>query len=119
MPPRTRWRVYSMHPGDTVLTCRDCGSAFAFSDDERRGFASIGRLHPPSRCAACRAERKSRQVESRTPLVAPRFRELQDVRSTVICSACGASAVVPFAVRPGRSVYCAACYQRRRAESDA
>jgi CxxC-x17-CxxC domain-containing protein len=108
-----------MPPTDPVLTCRDRRGEFGFSDDERRDFATVGRFHAPSRCAACRAERKSRQTESRTPVVAPRFRELQQVRSTVICSSCGASTVVPFAARPGRSVYCSACYQRRRLEGDA
>jgi CxxC-x17-CxxC domain-containing protein len=108
-----------MRPGDPVLSCRDCGDSFAFSDDERRDFAAIGHHHAPSRCSACRAERKSRQAASRTPAVAPRFRELQEVRSTVTCSSCGESTVVPFAARPGRSVYCSACFQRRRLEGDA
>jgi CxxC-x17-CxxC domain-containing protein len=108
-----------MPPTDPVLTCRDCGDEFAFSDDERRDFVTVCRFHAPSRCAACRAERKSRQAESRMPAIAPRFRELQEVRSTVLCSSCGASTVVPFAARPRRSVYCSACYQRRRLEGDA
>jgi CxxC-x17-CxxC domain-containing protein len=108
-----------MQSGDPVPTCRDCGASFAFSDDERREFAAIGHLHTPSRCSACRAERKSRQAASRMPAVAPRFRELQDVRTTVICSSCGESTVVPFAARPGRSVYCSACFLRRRLEGDA
>jgi len=107
-----------MQPSDGVLTCRDCGAVFPFSDKERRDFEAIGRFNAPSRCAACRAERKSRQADSRTPAVAPRFRELQQVRSTVICSSCGESTVVPFAARPGRSVYCSACFQRRRLEGD-
>jgi CxxC-x17-CxxC domain-containing protein len=108
-----------MQPSDAALICRDCGRVFAFTDDERHEFAGMGRFHAPSRCAACRAERKSRQAESRTPVVAPRFRELQQVRSTVICSSCGASTVVPFAARPGRSMYCSACFQRRRLDGDA
>lgn len=113
------WTDCSMQPTDAVLTCRDCGGEFAFSDGERRDFAGMGRFHAPSRCAACRAERRLRQVESRMPVVAPRFRELQEVRSTVVCSSCGESTVVPFAARPGRSVYCSARFQRRRLEGDA
>jgi len=101
------------------MTCRDCGDKFGFTDDERRDFEAMGRFNAPSRCAACRATRKSRQAESRTPAVAPRFRELQQVRSTVICSSCGALTVVPFAVRPGRSVYCSTCFGRRRLEGNA
>jgi CxxC-x17-CxxC domain-containing protein len=107
-----------MQPGDELLICRDCRVVFAFSDDERRDFAAIGYFHPPSRCSTCRADRKSRQAESRTAVVAPRFRDLQEVRTTVICSSCGASTVVPFAARPGRSVYCSACFERRRLEGD-
>jgi CxxC-x17-CxxC domain-containing protein len=105
--------------GDAVLTCRDCGCEFIFSSDERRDFEAMGHFHAPSRCATCRAERKSRQSESRTPVIAPRFRELEQVRTTVICSSCGQSTVVPFAARPGRNVYCSACFQRRRIEGDA
>ena len=108
-----------MQPSEALLTCRDCGEVFSFSDDERDEFAALGRFHPPSRCAACRAERRSRQVESRAPSIAPRFRELQEVRTTVVCSACGASTVVPFAARPGRSVYCSTCFKRRRLDGDA
>jgi CxxC-x17-CxxC domain-containing protein len=108
-----------MQPPDPVLTCRDCGGEFAFSDDERRDFSLIGRFHAPSRCAACRAERKSRQAQARTPVVAPRFRELQQVRTNVICGSCGESTMVPFAARPGRTVYCSACYQRRRRDANA
>ena len=108
----------SMQPIDAVLTCRDCGNEFAFSDDERRDFAAMEHFHTPSRCSACRAARKSRQADNRTPAIAPRFREFQQVRSTVICSSCGASTVVPFAARPGRTVYCSACFEKRRREGN-
>ena len=103
-----------MHPTDGALTCRDCGTSFTFSDDERHAFAALGHLHPPSRCSACRTARKSRQVDSRTVAVGPGFRELRQTQTTVICSACGKSAVVPFAARAGRSVYCSSCFERRR-----
>ena len=108
-----------MRQSEGVLTCRDCAAVFAFSDEERGQFAAMGHFHAPSRCASCRAERKSHQAASRSPAVAPRFRELQQARSTVICSSCGESTVVPFAARPGRNVYCSACFQRRRLEEDA
>jgi CxxC-x17-CxxC domain-containing protein len=104
---------------DAVLSCRDCRGSFTFSDDERRSFAAIGHFHAPSRCSACRAARKTRQTDSGTRTVAPGFRELQQTWTTVICSSCGESAVVPFAARAGRSVYCSACFQRRRLDGDA
>jgi CxxC-x17-CxxC domain-containing protein len=105
-----------MRPTSAVLICRDCGGVFAFSDDERRDFAAMGLFHVPSRCSACRAARKTRQVESGVRVVAPGFRELKQIRTTVACSSCGESTVVPFAAQAGRSVYCAACFQRRRLE---
>jgi CxxC-x17-CxxC domain-containing protein len=103
-------------PADsTTLLCRDCGGAFAFSDDERRSFATQGHFHPPSRCSACRESRKTRQAESGARQVPPAFRELRQTRTSVVCSACGEAAVVPFAVRAGRAVYCSNCFRRQRA----
>jgi CxxC-x17-CxxC domain-containing protein len=109
----------SMPPADAVLICRDCGGSFTFSDDERRAFATVRHVHPPSRRSACRAARKTRQAESGTPAVAPGFRQLREARTTIACSSCGGPAVVPFAVRAGRAVYCSACFQRRRQEGEA
>jgi CxxC-x17-CxxC domain-containing protein len=108
-----------MSPADAILICRDCGSSFTFPEDERQTFAAQGHYNPPSRCSACRSARKTRQVQSGRSAVAPRFRELRQARTTVICSSCGQPAVVPFAARPGRNVYCSACFERRRGEGGA
>ena len=102
--------------GEALLICRDCGGSFTFSEAERLSFAVVGHRHPPSRCFGCRAARKTRQAASGEYAPAPRFRELQQTQTTVICSSCGKSATVPFAARPGRSVYCSACLQSRRME---
>jgi CxxC-x17-CxxC domain-containing protein len=115
---RYRDSYVTMPPADAVLTCRDCGDSFTFSDDERRSFAARGHLHTPSRCSECRSARKTRQVESGTRAVAPGFRELRQTRTAIVCSSCGESAVVPFAARAGRSVYCSACFQLRRREGE-
>jgi CxxC-x17-CxxC domain-containing protein len=96
-----------------MLTCRDCGARFAFSEDERQAYARQGRSHPSSRCSACREARKQRQAESGARGIAPGFRELRQTRATIVCSACGAAAVVSFAPRSERAVYCSACFQRR------
>ena len=114
----TGWADSRMRPAEVALTCRDCGGSFSSSEHERRAFAALGHHHPPSRCSACRATRKSRQVDSRTAAVGPGFRELRQTQTTVICTACGEAAVVPFAARAGRSVYCSACYERRRVEGN-
>jgi CxxC-x17-CxxC domain-containing protein len=108
-----------MQPNDAVLTCRDCGSEFAFTDDERSDFAASGHFNPPSRCSTCRAARKTRQADSGRHVIGPRFRELHQTETAVTCSSCGATTVVPFAAQAGRSVYCSACLRRRRAERDA
>lgn len=104
-----------MLSNEANLICRDCGSPFAFSEDERRSFGLQGHVHPPSRCATCREARKVRQSSSGTRLMPPAFRELSEIRTSVVCSACGEPAVVPFAVRAGRPVYCSNCYRPRRA----
>ncbi len=114
MPRSVGWTERTMPPTDAVLTCRDCGGSFTFAEEERRSFAALGHDHPPSRCLACRAARKKRQVSSGTRGAAPRFRELQQSQTTIICSSCGESAVVPFAAQAGRSAYCSACFQRHR-----
>jgi CxxC-x17-CxxC domain-containing protein len=101
---------------DPVLTCRDCGGSFVFSEDEHQSFAVEGHFHPPSRCAACRETRKARQSQSGERPLPPAFRELRQVRTSVVCSACGQPAVVPFAPRAGRAVYCSNCYSRRRSD---
>jgi CxxC-x17-CxxC domain-containing protein len=101
-------------PGETLLTCRDCGGCFTFSEEDRLSYAVVGHRHPPSRCSGCRLARKTRQASSGQHTVAPRFRELQETQTAIICSSCGKSATVPFAARPGRNVYCSACFQLRR-----
>lgn len=106
-----------MSTADAVLTCRDCGGSFTFSEDECRTFAAVGHHHPPGRCSRCRAARKARQVGSGVAPAAPKFRELRQTETTITCSECGGLAVVPFAA-PGRNVYCAACFQRRRLQGD-
>jgi len=45
---------------DTILTCRDCGQAFTFTSGEQDFYASRG-FSEPSRCADCRATRKSQR----------------------------------------------------------
>ena len=104
-----------MTGSNATLICRDCGGAFLFSEDERSSFAAQGHLHSPSRCAECRDGRKARQAQRGMRPVPPAFRELSQLRSAVVCSVCGQPAVVPFAARTNRAVYCSDCYRRRRA----
>src|SRR3712207_2228032 len=49
----------SVSYADKTLTCRDCNQPFTFTTGEQEFFASKGFTNEPSRCPACRAERKA------------------------------------------------------------
>jgi CxxC-x17-CxxC domain-containing protein len=89
---------------DRTLTCRDCAGEFVFSSGEQSFFASKGLLNDPQRCPSCRA-------------VAKRARTVGGPREfhAAICGSCGGQAVVPFAPRNDRPVYCSTCFDKVRA----
>jgi CxxC-x17-CxxC domain-containing protein len=100
---------------DTTLTCRDCGQAFTFTSDEQALYASRGHEHPPSRCAACRAQRKSdREAGGDTggysSFAGRGPREL----FVASCATCGQEAKVPFQPSGDKPVYCRSCFEQRR-----
>ena len=92
-------RVYQ----DRSLTCRDCAEEFSFSAGEQAFFASKGLTNDPQRCPSCRAAAK-RARSNEGP------REFH----AAICGACGGQAVVPFAPRNDRPVYCSSCFDKVR-----
>ncbi|HEY7130755.1 MAG TPA: zinc-ribbon domain containing protein [Candidatus Limnocylindrales bacterium] len=89
---------------DRTLTCRDCAGEFVFSSGEQAFFSSKGLLNDPQRCPSCRA-------------VAKRARTVGGPREfhAAICGHCGGQAVVPFAPRNDRPVYCSTCFDKVRA----
>ena len=89
---------------DRTLTCRDCGDRFLFSAGEQQFFASKGLQNDPQRCPSCRA-------------VAKRNRTVGGPREyhAAVCAQCGQQAMVPFAPRNDRPVYCSSCYDQVRA----
>ena len=89
---------------DRTLNCRDCGEAFVFSAGEQAFYASKGLEHDPQRCASCRATAK--QLRSNGGA-----REYH----AAICARCGSQAMVPFAPRNDKPVYCSACFDVVRA----
>lgn len=97
-----RERVYQ----DRSLTCRDCSEEFVFSSGEQAFFSSKGLLNDPQRCPSCRA-------------VAKRARTAGGPREfhAAICGSCGGQAMVPFAPRNDRPVYCSSCFDKVRAGS--
>ena len=91
---------------DRAITCRDCGVEFVFSAGEQAFYASKGLQNEPQRCASCRQAARQTRSSAGT-------REYH----AAICSSCGGQAMVPFAPRPDRPVYCSICYDRVRATS--
>ncbi len=89
---------------DRTLTCRDCGIEFSFSAGEQAFFASKGLLNDPQRCGPCR-------TAARQARMAGGPREFH----AAICASCGGQAMVPFAPRSDRPVYCSTCFDKVRA----
>jgi len=88
---------------DRTLTCRDCADDFIFSGGEQRFFAEKGLQNVPQRCPSCRANAK------RVRMGGPREYH------AAVCNACGDQAMVPFAPRTDRPVYCSTCFDKVRA----
>ena len=90
---------------DRTLVCRDCGEAFVFSAGEQSFFASKGLQNDPQRCPSCRAAAK-------------RARTVGGPREyhAAVCAMCGGQAIVPFAPRNDRPVYCSSCFDKVKAE---
>jgi CxxC-x17-CxxC domain-containing protein len=119
------------------LVCRDCGKNFVFTAGEQEFYESRG-FSAPTRCGACRAERKS----SRDDFGGRDFggRDFGGERRRnggygreggrggfgreggrgetrqmykVTCAECGKATEVPFEPRTGRPVYCRECFEKR------
>jgi CxxC-x17-CxxC domain-containing protein len=88
---------------DRTLSCRDCSDSFIFSGGEQRFFAEKGLVNVPQRCPSCRANAK------RARMGGPREYH------AAFCNAWGDQAMVPFAPRTDRPVYCSTCFDKVRA----
>ena len=93
-----------MSYADKTLACRDCGADFVFTAGEQEFFAMKGLMNEPSRCPACRAQRR-----------AGRYGREPRQMTQVVCSECGAACEVPFVPRGDRPVYCSSCFDKARA----
>jgi len=99
---------------DTNLTCRDCGATFVFTTGEQDFYASRGYDNRPSRCSACRAQRKAdREVDEAAGDYRSAGRGPRELFS-VPCAACGQEARVPFQPSGDKPVYCSSCFEQRR-----
>jgi len=85
---------------DKILTCRDCGAEFVFTENEQNFYREKGFTNEPQRCPACRAARKNQQGGRGE-------REMY----SAICAKCGRETTVPFRPSPDKPVYCRDCFQ--------
>lgn len=90
---------------DKILVCKDCGAQFTFTAGEQEFYAEKGFQNEPTRCKACRTNRKTQRN-------APNGGER--VLYDAICAECGAPTKIPFQPRNDRPVYCSNCYQNHK-----
>ena len=105
---------------DSALTCRDCGQTFTFTRGEQDFYASRG-FSEPTRCADCRATRKSqRDGGGAYDTYGSSYGGGRGSREMfeVTCSSCGQPAQVPFQPSNDKPVYCSTCFEQRRGSSD-
>ncbi len=103
---------------DKMLTCRDCGAEFVFTAGEQEFYSAKGLLNQPGRCPACRALNRTRRPAmgglARGPASASFGPRPRRELFQAVCSRCGGRAMVPFAPRGDRPVYCSSCYEEVR-----
>ncbi|ABZ85185.1 conserved hypothetical protein [Heliomicrobium modesticaldum Ice1] len=94
---------------DKYLTCKDCGSEFAFTASEQEFFAEKGFTNEPGRCSPCRATRRGQRNNSGG------FGHREERQMfPAVCSSCGVETTVPFQPRGDKPVYCRDCFSTRR-----
>lgn len=91
---------------DKMLTCRDCGSEFAFTASEQEFYAEKGFANEPGRCPECRAARKAQSRGGSRGGYGQSDRQMYEAT----CANCGKTALVPFKPSGDRPVYCKDCY---------
>lgn len=89
---------------DKVLTCRDCGREFVFTESEQQFFSEKGFTNEPGRCPECRRSRRQ----------AGGLGGGNRMMYQVTCASCGQPAEVPFQPRGDRPVYCRDCFAQNR-----
>ncbi len=95
---------------DKTLVCRDCGTEFVFTAGEQEFYQQHQLLYEPSRCPACRMERRrTRSGYTSGP------RQMYPV----VCASCNKETEVPFEPRLGRPVYCSDCFATMRSTGQA
>lgn len=111
-----------MQYADKTLTCRECGAPFTFTAGEQDFYAQKGFTNEPGRCPECRQARRSQQRGGGGGGMSydsdrgygGGYQRAPRQMFTVVCSACGGEARVPFEPRSDKPVYCSDCFEQQR-----
>ena len=120
-----------MSYADKTIACRDCGTDFVFTAGEQEFYAQKGFTNEPTRCPACRQQRKASgggrsggygerdSYGSRGGGGGGGYSSGGGAREmhTTTCASCGKEAQVPFVPRGDKPVYCSDCFQQQRRSS--
>jgi CxxC-x17-CxxC domain-containing protein len=114
---------------DKVLTCRDCGASFTFTEGEQNFYAQKG-YSEPTRCPDCRAAKKAARSSGYGDSYGGShsygggygggggsYNRPERQMTQVICANCGKETEVPFVPRGDRPVYCSDCYSQMNSGS--
>jgi len=99
---------------DKILSCRECNQDFVFTTGEQEFFASRGFTNEPTRCPACRAERKQSRNAGYGGGYGGGYDRPQREMFPAVCAQCGKDTMVPFQPRNDRPVYCSDCFRMMR-----
>ncbi|MDO5557127.1 MAG: zinc-ribbon domain-containing protein [Clostridia bacterium] len=53
--------IVKENENDIILTCKDCGKQFLFTEGEQNFYAEKGFTNQPQRCQDCRRARKQQR----------------------------------------------------------
>ena len=91
---------------DKTITCKDCNSAFVFTENEQAFYKEKGFENEPQRCPECRAAKKQQsRGNSRGG-----YGRVERQMFPAVCAGCGKSTTVPFRPTSEKPVYCKDCY---------
>src|SRR6478609_7679697 len=109
---------------DKILTCRECGATFTFTEGEQAFYAQKG-YSEPMRCPSCRAAKKASRsgggysdsyggggggYSSYGNGGGGGYSRPERVMTQVTCANCGKETEVPFVPRGDKPVYCSDCF---------
>jgi CxxC-x17-CxxC domain-containing protein len=99
---------------DKILTCRDCGTQFTWTAGEQEFYQSRGLQNQPSRCPACRQQRKASSGGGGSYSAGGGYDRAPRQMYPAVCDSCGKQTEVPFQPTSGKPVYCSDCFRDRR-----